>query len=583
MLGATLALLGALAALLLMRWGVAVAGPPVLLAAGTIAAGLGATAAALRSIPLDRCARAVDAAAARRPGAESRNADRVLIALALGPTGDSRFTVAALADALRTASALPLAAAAPIRAPRGLPAFGVLAAVAILIGALPGRALPAHPLVASNTQGTTTPERRLRLAGLLTERAALATIRRTGRALDDAEIDGLTSSLEGLLSSLEKGDLGETEVLARLQGLDDRSTELLREAVTLRRGIAKAAQSLAGDPRTGAVAQALDRLDGDAAKDAMERLAERASQLGDRERHNLSEALSQAAGAVGALAPADTPMRTQTGAEPGQNSGQRLDRPAEASQRAAPSGDHEAAEQRPRERELKRLERNLNDSAQDCQANPAACEKTLRKTANELPHQAREAAKTGARQEMAKAVDQLRNRLRRDNQGQERGTEAQRKAEQRFEQAARGDSPSSGPGDSDSTPSATGAEGLQPSDTEAELASEIEMPATMPGAGGDRIGGDTDGDPLGEQTQLQSRGRAVAAKVSSGAGPSRAQVIEAGAARGFAETRYQKVFQDYHAVVEETLDSTDVPAGRRYLVRRYFQLIRPRASAPDQR
>ena len=49
-----------------------------------------------------------------------------------------------------------------------------------------------------------------------------------------------------------------------------------------------------------------------------------------------------------------------------------------------------------------------------------------------------------------------------------------------------------------------------------------------------------------------------------------------GAQRGFAHTNYQSVFTDYQAVVEESLDGAAVPPGRRYIVRRYFQLIRPR-------
>ena len=64
----------------------------------------------------------------------------------------------------------------------------------------------------------------------------------------------------------------------------------------------------------------------------------------------------------------------------------------------------------------------------------------------------------------------------------------------------------------------------------------------------------------------------------SGAGPSRAEVIEAGARRGFARTEYHQVFEDYSAAVEETLDTTAVPPARRFLVRRYFELIRPRAT-----
>jgi hypothetical protein len=79
---------------------------------------------------------------------------------------------------------------------------------------------------------------------------------------------------------------------------------------------------------------------------------------------------------------------------------------------------------------------------------------------------------------------------------------------------------------------------------------------------------------------MASRGRAQKADVAGGAGPSRSEVIQGAASRGFAHARYGEIFRDYHAAVEESLDAADVPPGQRYIVRRYFQLIRPVRSAP---
>ena len=69
-------------------------------------------------------------------------------------------------------------------------------------------------------------------------------------------------------------------------------------------------------------------------------------------------------------------------------------------------------------------------------------------------------------------------------------------------------------------------------------------------------------------------------QLRGGAGPTRSEVIESSAHRGFATREYVRVFDDYQPVVEESLASGAVPEGRRYVVRRYFQLIRPRAGAP---
>ncbi|HVU50908.1 MAG TPA: hypothetical protein VHL80_09495, partial [Polyangia bacterium] len=80
-----------------------------------------------------------------------------------------------------------------------------------------------------------------------------------------------------------------------------------------------------------------------------------------------------------------------------------------------------------------------------------------------------------------------------------------------------------------------------------------------------------------------TRGHEREVRVRSAAGPTRSEVIEASARRGFATHDYVRVFGDYQPVVEEALASGAVPEGRRYVVRRYFQLIRPRAGARDAR
>ena len=75
---------------------------------------------------------------------------------------------------------------------------------------------------------------------------------------------------------------------------------------------------------------------------------------------------------------------------------------------------------------------------------------------------------------------------------------------------------------------------------------------------------------------MQTRGREAEARVANGAGPNRAEVIGGAADRGFAQRGYARVFSDYQAAVEDAMATTAVPEGRRYVVRRYFDLIRPR-------
>jgi hypothetical protein len=111
------------------------------------------------------------------------------------------------------------------------------------------------------------------------------------------------------------------------------------------------------------------------------------------------------------------------------------------------------------------------------------------------------------------------------------------------------------------------------------MASETGAGAPMAAGGG--IGSEPGGPVLGARRPMRggaSDGHEARASLNDeGAGPSRAEVIGSAAASGFASIGYRRVFDDYHAAVEEYLDATAVPPGRRYLVRRYFQLIRPRA------
>jgi hypothetical protein len=61
-----------------------------------------------------------------------------------------------------------------------------------------------------------------------------------------------------------------------------------------------------------------------------------------------------------------------------------------------------------------------------------------------------------------------------------------------------------------------------------------------------------------------------------GEGPSRSQVIEGASQAGFASAPYRRVYADYRAHAEQLLERDDVPAGERFYVRRYFDLVQPR-------
>ena len=95
-------------------------------------------------------------------------------------------------------------------------------------------------------------------------------------------------------------------------------------------------------------------------------------------------------------------------------------------------------------------------------------------------------------------------------------------------------------------------------------------------APGDGVGTGAGGPPLGQRGDMQTRGHEAEAPLVNGAGPNRAEVIGGAADRGFAQRGYARVFADYQSAVEDAMATTAVPEGRRYVVRRYFDLIRPR-------
>ena len=105
---------------------------------------------------------------------------------------------------------------------------------------------------------------------------------------------------------------------------------------------------------------------------------------------------------------------------------------------------------------------------------------------------------------------------------------------------------------------------------------------TMPGGTGEKPGGKGagvghDDHPLGAKTSIKaSTIDTQIAGQAAGKGPSRSQTILGAADKGFVGQKYKEVYDQYKTVAEQTLKSDEIPAGYRFYVRRYFDLIRPR-------
>ncbi|MCO4761115.1 MAG: hypothetical protein KC502_06395 [Myxococcales bacterium] len=88
--------------------------------------------------------------------------------------------------------------------------------------------------------------------------------------------------------------------------------------------------------------------------------------------------------------------------------------------------------------------------------------------------------------------------------------------------------------------------------------------------------GQSAGGPNQGRRKAMAAARTEKVKGTHGEGPSIKNVFTEAAKRGFAKRGWQKVYADYSEVAEEMMESEGLPVGRKALVKRYFELIRPR-------
>ena len=98
----------------------------------------------------------------------------------------------------------------------------------------------------------------------------------------------------------------------------------------------------------------------------------------------------------------------------------------------------------------------------------------------------------------------------------------------------------------------------------------------MKRGGGEAPGQATGADPAGDKSQRLGAARTEKVKGIDNEGPTIKQTFIEAAKKGFARQRWGKVYADYNAVAESMMARQGLPPGRRALVRRYFELIRPR-------
>ncbi|GEM_PF-2847037 len=100
-----------------------------------------------------------------------------------------------------------------------------------------------------------------------------------------------------------------------------------------------------------------------------------------------------------------------------------------------------------------------------------------------------------------------------------------------------------------------------------------------PKGGGEGVGIDDGNDPKGPgKSKRIGVGRTEKVRGIDNEGPTVKQVFLDAAKKGFARQSWRSVYADYSEVAESMIAKEGLPVGRRALVRRYFELIRPRAA-----
>jgi hypothetical protein len=125
----------------------------------------------------------------------------------------------------------------------------------------------------------------------------------------------------------------------------------------------------------------------------------------------------------------------------------------------------------------------------------------------------------------------------------------------------------------------------QQSESLAQLRADIESEAGNlaqgQGRGGRKAGKGSSGDPRGSESARSASAQEMRLKgENSGQGDSETEMLPGEREEQPAEREYRANLERYESLQESSLDSEPVPPGQKQLIRRYFQLIRPRET-PD--
>jgi hypothetical protein len=527
----------------------------------------------------------------------------------------SAFVEAALRDACVGATRVQPAQAAPLHRPRGswlaLSAALLCAGISARSAARAPRHVPHGSSVGARAESRTARSDRLLPPDELAVRAenarALRALAPTGTSLREQ-----LAAYLALLAQLEAGTLNQEAALQQALTLEAKLTADARaehpsDAATMRTLAAEiggAAPELARALGGGALREAAEQL-----RTLAKQLAE--GKLDEQQRARLQAALQQAR------------QRERERAADRERERALESLLAQKTEASEPSllkrkNEHERELEklrrkqamRPR-RQLEKLTRELARAA-GALTNPAPheAEDALEDAADALEHYEGEQRDEEALRELARELAQLREQLQHQalsepnqpraeqrpdepaqgkrNQPPPPGPEvdrdaakARRERQLRFDLSARGGGDEQADGGARGEMTSGGAAGAPQQQVLIEQLSQrrlvaVEVPS-------ESAGSEHDTQKLDTPTRSPGRYEDRALSGVTGPGPSRSQVIRIAAQSGFVSAPYRKVYGDYRAHEEAWLEQDDVPAGYRFHVRRYFELVRPRRGEEGRR
>ncbi len=555
-----------------------------------------------------------------------RLADRVATALELGaraPAERTPLMEAAISDASARAEELSPRAAVPLRLPRELLLVGAAALACFGAARL-------HPAPAP-TPAVATPAPRLE--PLLLPEDDLDAFRERVAALGDQardpEVAAAVRRYHQLLEDLAAQRIDRSEAFRRLTALRQELERGARpEPAEHEAALRAIASELSRSRAAASIGEALNEqrlADAEQALRALaERLRRREAPPKKAELDLLRASLERASRVVGERTAAATAARDRADGERRRLLKRRDEGHASEAERQALSKQERQLERLERERErlervereLSRLDRELAEAAAALLRELGEAAQHLERAAEDLHRQAEQQLSDAQKEQLKRQIEELRELLRQQRQAR---PEQQERLE-RFRERARGQQRGqpgrgSGTGDPEGSAQARGEEGAGPPGQrqapagEGQGAPRARQPGELrlqrggsgarlpggegtaqagsrpaagerpgePGAGGEQWGQGHDPNVAGERTELAGRTRDVsAAGVDTGEGTASSQVIQAAAERGFRGQGYRKVYTDYRHVAEAVMHQDEIPAGYRFYVQRYFQLIRPR-------